>query len=197
MSSSPGFLRFLVFACLASLGLTEQYIKSIITGYGRYPVDATLLSCIVLTRISGFASSSNTLSTGAQGSEHSASFDDPGDCATNVAVYPIGTLIYVVVGAIPHSAFFLARSSSHKGSSFSPVHLGSHSNRDCKNTSRSKTFARNAPQSPSRTSTSGWECPATATNHSSEYAPVESRSQTRQRLSSSAPLMDTTLIRRR
>ena len=48
---------------------------------------------------SGYASSSNTLSTGAQGSEHSATYSDPGDCATNTNVYPIGTLIYVVVGA--------------------------------------------------------------------------------------------------
>ena len=56
-----------------------------------------------LTQIPGYASSSNTLYTGAQGGEHSATFSDPGDCATNIAVYPIGTLIYVVVGAIPFS----------------------------------------------------------------------------------------------
>lgn len=56
-----------------------------------------------LTQILGYASSSNTLYTGAQAGEHSATFNDPGDCATNIAVYPIGTLIYVVVGASPFS----------------------------------------------------------------------------------------------
>ena len=54
---------------------------------------------IVLTPSAGYASSSNTLYTGAQGSEHSASYLEPGDCATNIDVYPIGTLIYVVVSA--------------------------------------------------------------------------------------------------
>ena len=87
MSVSRSVFQILVLAGLASFGLTEQPIKSIITGYG-------ILS-------SGYASSSNTLYTGAQGGEHSATFNDPGDCATNIDVYPIGTKIYVVVGANP------------------------------------------------------------------------------------------------
>ena len=58
---------------------------------------------MMLTQTPGYASSSNTLSTGAQGGEQSASFNDPGDCATNVNVYPIGTLIYVVVSASPYT----------------------------------------------------------------------------------------------
>ena len=66
-------------------------------------------TCVALTRNSGFASSSNTLYTGAQGSEHSATFQDPGDCATNIAVYPIGTLIYVVVSASSKFIFHFAR----------------------------------------------------------------------------------------
>lgn len=56
----------------------------------------------ILTQTPGYASSSNTLATGAQGGEHSATFNDPGVCATNVKVYPIGTLIYVVVRAVPY-----------------------------------------------------------------------------------------------
>ncbi|KAF6225997.1 hypothetical protein HO173_012627 [Letharia columbiana] len=65
MLSSRNIFRVIALACFASLGLTEKPIKSEITGYG-------------------FASSSNTLYTGAQGSEHS------------LDAYPIGTLIYVV-----------------------------------------------------------------------------------------------------
>lgn len=77
MSVSRKILQTIALACIVYLGLAENIIESEITGYG-------------------FASSSNTLYTGAQGSEHSASFKDPGDCATNIGVYPIGTLIYVV-----------------------------------------------------------------------------------------------------
>ena len=58
---------------------------------------------MMLMQSPGYASSSNTLATGAQGGEHSASFNDPGDCATNVNVYPIGTLIYVVVSGSPYT----------------------------------------------------------------------------------------------
>ncbi|CAD6591974.1 MAG: hypothetical protein ASARMPRED_005894 [Alectoria sarmentosa] len=90
MSPSRNLFRILELACFASLGFTERTIKSEITGYG-------------------FASSSNTLYTGAQGSEHSATFQDPGDCATNIAVYPIGTLIYVVVSASSKFIFHFAR----------------------------------------------------------------------------------------
>lgn len=78
MYASRSTVWIVALAYIASRGLAaEQPIKSEITGYG-------------------FASSSNTLSTGAQASEHSASYTDPGDCATNIDVYPIGTLIYVV-----------------------------------------------------------------------------------------------------
>ncbi|CAF9938152.1 hypothetical protein IMSHALPRED_000685 [Imshaugia aleurites] len=88
MAFLRNFLQILALAMFASLGLAEQFIDSEITGYeflSKYQ--------------SGFASSSNTLYTGAQGSEHSASFNDPGDCATNIDEYPINTLIYVVTSS--------------------------------------------------------------------------------------------------
>ena len=100
MTSSRNSLKILGLVLFASLGLTEQYIQSEITGYGTF-FAWLYWAGKVLTQSSGFASSSNTLYTGAQGSENSASFQNPGDCATNIDVYPIGTLIYVVVSGSP------------------------------------------------------------------------------------------------
>ena len=97
MFSVRKIVQLVAVACFVSVVHTETPIKSEITGYGTSCVRACW-PCYLLT-ITGYASSSNTLSTGAQGSEHSATFADPGDCATNDAVYPIGTKIYVVVGA--------------------------------------------------------------------------------------------------
>ena len=90
-------VQLIAVACFVSVVYTETPIKSEITGYGTSFI-RTCWSCYVLTII-GYASSSNTLSTGAQAGEHSATFADPGDCATNLAVYPVNTKIYVVVGA--------------------------------------------------------------------------------------------------
>ena len=158
---------------------------------------------ILLTQTAGYASSSNTLYTGAQGSEHSASYSDPGDCATNIDVYPIGTLIYVVVSAGPMIPFQPTRSLVLNEP---PLHIylfptksiSAHtSNRGFKSISRSKTPAALALRNPSRTSTSGWECPATATKHNSRHALMASLSPTRLRQSSSTLTMDITSIRRR
>ena len=88
------------------------------------------LYSILLTQLAGYASSSNTLYTGAQGSEHSASYTDPGDCATNIDVYPIGTLIYVVVSAGPSSPttiLYPRRASPSYVPVQNQVNLGSHS----------------------------------------------------------------------
>ena len=177
MSFPRCILQLLVVAFCASLGMTEQPIKSIITGYGIRQPDAWT----VLTQISGYASSSNTLSTGAQGSEHSATFSDPGDCATNTNVYPIGTLIYVVVSAntCPSlygslSPFLKAIPPKPPPYKLNPTHKKKP--RDSKNTSPSKTSAAPAVPNPNPTSTSGWAYPATATKPNSASAPGPSPS---------------------
>ena len=156
---------------------------------------------MMLTQTPGYASSSNTLATGAQGGEHSASFNDPGDCATNVNVYPIGTLIYVVVSASPyvvypptmhHVPLIESFFNSYPHASQSSLHM----NRDFKSTSRSKTPAAPALRNPNPILTSGWACLATATKPNSVSAPAKSRSQMPLLPSSSTQRMGTMLTRR-
>lgn len=201
MSVSRKILQTIALACIVYLGLAENIIESEITGYGTlfvYIVEPRF----ILTRTLGFASSSNTLYTGAQGSEHSASFKDPGDCATNIGVYPIGTLIYVVVSAGPNiqssalqdpfsttDLFLVAVSSSFASYS--------HRSRDSRNTSRSKIPAAIALRNPSRISTSGWGRPATTTWPNSRPALTESRSKIQRLQSLSILTVVTSSIQRR
>lgn len=184
-------VQLVAVACFASVVYTETPIKSEITGYGTFPV-RTCWPCYLLTVI-GYASSSNTLSTGAQAGEHSATFADPGDCATNDAIYPIGTKIYVVVGtrliitsSTLHTPVFTAALLSIKYCSihtpFMQMQVSSQSTRDFKSTSRSRIPAGTALRNPSPTLTSGWASPVTATKPSSQHAPMVSQYQIRLRL---------------
>ena len=178
-------VQLVVVACFVSTVYTETPIKSIITGYGTSSVRACW-HCYLLT-VLGYASSSNTLSTGAQGSEHSATFADPGDCATNDAVYPIGTKIYVVVGArlmknfsTLHTPVFttalLSIADTAPYTSSIHMQISSPIIRDFKSTSQSKTPAATALPNHSRTSTSGWAYPVTLTKPNSQPAPMGSQS---------------------
>lgn len=198
--SSRSMLQILALACFASLGLAETSTESIITGYGIF--NARSSETCMLTQFSGYASSSNTLYTGAQGSEHSATFTDPGDCATNIAVYPIGTLIYVVVSVAGIPMLNLGRllcGNRTLPRNHFQINLSQLTNciRDSRNTSPSKTPAATALPNPNRTSTSGWASPATAIKPNSTRAPMVSQSQTQWRPSSLIPIMVTLSIIRR
>lgn len=65
----------------ASLASAETVVNNaILTGYGAASNDPA---------------GSSTVCCGLEGSEHSATYDDPGTVATDNDVYPIGTKIYV------------------------------------------------------------------------------------------------------
>ena len=60
----------------------ESTLHGIITGYGSASNDPA---------------GSSTICCGEEGSEHSATYDDPGVCASDNSKYPVGTKIYVPV----------------------------------------------------------------------------------------------------
>ena len=70
------------FVLLVPSVLGETTLKGTITGYGsasNSPVDINQVCC------------------GLSGSEHSATYDDPGTCASDNSKFPVNTKIYVPV----------------------------------------------------------------------------------------------------
>lgn len=87
-------LAVAVLVCLISTSAAEHTVNGKITGYGAASNDPP---------------DSSTICCGKEGSEHSATYDDPGVCATDNQKFPINTKIYVSVSTrVDHKSSLFA-----------------------------------------------------------------------------------------